>query len=75
MDLWTFDQYMVERLSAETDYPDWRKGQVAFNVLCSIRPDLAERVRGTHRDPFNLSSRLPDFDAWLQANWETINGS
>jgi len=67
----TFDEFWTEFLSAQADYPDWRPGQVAFNILCHVAPDLAERVRGTENDPFNISSRLPAFAAWLKANWET----
>ena len=50
-----------------------RYGQAMFNHLCDVRPDLAERVRGTVNDPFYVE-RLnhPNWDrfvAYIEANW------
>ena len=51
----------------------WRFGQAAFNVLAEVRPDLAEQVRGTQRDPFYARDasdpRLGRFAAFLAENW------
>lgn len=31
-----------------------RPGQALFNALCEVRPDIAERIRGTDADPFHV---------------------
>lgn len=48
-----------------------RAGQAAFNVLGLVRPDLAERVRGTELDPFYRDDRLDAFFVWLE---EVVGG-
>lgn len=56
------------------DRPNWRYGQALFNSLLSIRPDLAERIRGTEIDPFTVNvehdRRLEKFTQFLQENWK-----
>lgn len=47
----------------------WRKGQAAFNYLCSAHPQLAERIRGTEADPFYDDMRLPTFEAVVRSDW------
>lgn len=47
-----------------------RKGQIAMNLLSDVRPDLADKVRGTDLDPFYVDARLDDkFAKWLEENW------
>ena len=38
-----------------------RIGQVYFNVLHDMRPDIAEEIRGTQYDPFYDDTRLIKF--------------
>jgi len=45
-------------------YPEHRKGQRAFNTLCSLQPRLANEVRGTDIDPFYSDERLKVFIPW-----------
>lgn len=52
-----------------------RYGQAMFNHLVRVRPDLAEQVRGTDKDPFYVE-RLshPNWDPFvefIEANWRT----
>ena len=42
----------------------WRYGQALFNLLLSVRPELAESVRSTDMDPFYLGGPADDFDRW-----------
>ena len=46
-----------------------RKGQSAFNLLCSLRPDLSEQVRATPLDPFYQDEILPAFFSWVKEHW------
>jgi len=48
--IYTFWQN-VSRACAQ--YPEYHYGQAFFNVLHELRPDLAEKIRGTEIDPFN----------------------
>jgi hypothetical protein len=47
-----------------------RFGQACFNVLAEVKPDLAERVRGTKIDPFYIDERFPEFEQFLTQNLE-----
>lgn len=56
--------------------PDWRYGQVVFNFLAEVRPDLSEQVRGNHAaglDTFYVNDRadprMATFTQWLSENW------
>lgn len=46
-----------------------RRGQFAFNHLLEVRPDLAERVRGTEPDPFGLHYLSSAFEEWIISAW------
>ena len=51
-------------------HPEWRYGQAAFNVLCVMRPELAERIRGTDSDPFyRAPGDLNSFVDFLDMYW------
>jgi len=68
----TFADFVV---AADTytysDMPqEWRKGQGVFNLLCKIRPDLAEMIRGSDFDPFYRDERLPAFYSYLCRHWD-----
>lgn len=56
-----------KRFNAESD---WRLGQSFFNVLREVRPDLAERVRGTKVDPFYVDDKVTDFLNFVGSRWE-----
>lgn len=46
-----------------------RWGQGLFNHLCTVRPELAEKIRGTELDPFYRDDRVPVFLEFLEKNW------
>lgn len=65
MELWEFlrDMKKIPRTQ--------RPGQYAFNLLCQVRPDLSEQVRGVYRlDPFYNDRFLPYFIQFVSDNWE-----
>ena len=66
----TFDGYISACAVASRTMKYWRSGQVYFNVLSDIRPDLSEQIRGWNLDPFHMDSVLPNFLEWVAANWE-----
>jgi hypothetical protein len=60
-----FDRY------EKTSPGDWRIGQVYFNMLFDIRPDIAEEMRGSIVDPFfkrRITEVVRDF---VIERWET----
>ena len=70
----TVDQFYVLAREAMVLNPSWRYGQALFNVLLEVRPDLAEQVRGTDKDPFYARGgtgdpRLIRFGEFVNANW------
>lgn len=65
----TYESYLAEVESATQQHPDWRYGQIAFNVLHVMRPDLSAQIRDKHLDPFYKSGLLPEFHAWVERSW------
>lgn len=61
----TLSDYIAELHARIVADPDKRAGQQAFVVLWQRRPDLANRISGTARDPFYDSERLDTFLDWL----------
>ena len=57
---------------AEAQHPpkEQRSGQWAFNLLCYVRADLADRVNGSlNLDPFHNDEKLPAFWKFVEDNW------
>lgn len=52
-----------------------RYGQACFNHLLSVRPDLAEAVRGSDKDVFFMNGPADNFERWdrfavfIETNW------
>lgn len=40
---------------------DWRLGQTLFNCLYDLFPDVADRIRGTNKDPFYNNDLIKEF--------------
>lgn len=66
----TFDTYWDGVTAAKFNYPSWRAGQAAFNVLYEMRPDLSGQIRAAALDPFHDDSKLPAFYAWVKEHWD-----
>lgn len=61
----TYEEFLerVSKYHAEFQ-GSWRYGQTYFNVLSSVRPTLAEQLRGSLHDPFHkdrVSDATHDF--------------
>lgn len=54
---------------------DWRKGQIAFNFVYAVDPDLADLVRGNvDIDPFHRDVNLDVFWEFVRAEtWRREN--
>jgi hypothetical protein len=53
----SYDDYLEAVLIASVQHTNWRVGQCAFNALTTMRPELAEFIRGTELDPFYADIR------------------
>jgi hypothetical protein len=60
-----FDQY------EKTSPGDWRIGQVYFNLLFDIRPDIAEEMRGSIVDPFFKRRITEVVRSFVTDRWDT----
>jgi hypothetical protein len=47
-----------------------RRGQLAYNMLCGVRPGLARSINATQLDPFYLDDRLPEFFTHIEQHWD-----
>jgi hypothetical protein len=48
---------------------EWRYGQTFFNTLSSLRPDLAETIRGSLHDPYHKEIISEETHRFLSARW------
>ena len=68
----TLQEYLDAVLVAQRFQPEWRYGQILYNVLSEYRPDLAKQVDGTSLDPFYLAAdQTTPFILWLIDNLDT----
>lgn len=49
-----------------------RKGQAYFIALTELRPELADRIRGTDRDCYYRDENVQATERWVQENWNGI---
>ena len=49
------DKFLEKAYGLARAMPSKRLGQVFFNCLCSVRPELADEIRGTDTDPFYVT--------------------
>ena len=64
----SFDEF-VRLVSATLPSEDIRYGQHWFNVLNAVRPDLADRLRGSLLDPFHRDSVSEQTSAFVATAW------
>lgn len=64
----TFDEFifLADRRYKRIEYE--RYGQAFFNELYSVRPELADEIRGTHLDPFYTGTG-PELYLFLSERW------
>jgi len=69
----TFADYIDEVNATAPDRSELRIGQVAFLVLASCRPELADAVRRqSDLDPRVVHDNLARFFKFVRANWEPL---
>lgn len=66
----TVDEFIVIVGRIYQENPSWRYGQAFFNCLNSIRPQLAETIRGTRLDPFHKDEVNNETWKFIISNWE-----
>ncbi len=52
------------------EFPHLRIGQVYFNLLDEVRPDLAEKLRGSPHDPFNATEIPIEAEQLVEREWD-----
>jgi len=66
----TYTEFYLFYLHAKNQPVVWRNGQRLFNLLWSVRRDLASAINGVpDLDPFNRDDLIPNCLAWLKENW------
>jgi len=66
----TYDEFLekVDR-NHQTLGGEWRFGQTYFNTLSSMRPRLADKIRGTIHDPFHRDEIKPTTHEYVRRLW------
>jgi hypothetical protein len=66
----TYEEFYHEYLHGYREEASWRNGQRLFNILWTVRRDLANAINGMpDLDPFNRDDLIPNCLAWLKENW------
>lgn len=66
----SFEEWRLDLTEFAKNRPEWRIGQVAFNSLCEVRPEIADRIRGNGAlDPFYIDANIPAFAEFVRENW------
>jgi len=68
----TLYKFYMDSLKEVEENKHLRLGQVLFNKLYEIRPDLSEKIRATNIDPFYCTSEndITEFIEFLETNWK-----
>ncbi len=61
-----FTKIVSETLPKDSEI---RYGQHYFNVLNVLRPDIANRIRGTKLDPFHRDVVSPEVELFVSRSW------
>ena len=66
----TYEQFVekVDRVH-KTANVQWRYGQAYFNVLTSVRSDIAESLRGSLLDPFHRDKVSDETEKFVKSRW------
>lgn len=71
---YSYLEYLTEVGIASNKFPDYRLGQLMFNVLAEQKPIMAEMIRGRSLDPFHANQkddkRIENFLTWVERNWD-----
>jgi hypothetical protein len=62
----TFSEYVVAAEMYSSGQPKLRRGQAYFVVLHEYHPELANRIRGGHLDPFYKEIRFAEFLGYVE---------
>lgn len=66
---YAFEEYLIAAMNTPTTQ---RRGQFAFNLLHTKRPDIATKLLTSGDlalDPYYLDVRIPKFLTWVGENW------
>lgn len=66
----TYEQFLEKVDYVLKSVPEkWRYGQAYFNVLSSVRKDIAESIRGSLLDPFNKDQVSKETESFVKSLW------
>lgn len=69
MDYIDFVIDVTSKYNNPTNADGWRLGQAVFNRLAQVRPDIANKLRGTLLDPFYKNSVSTETWEFIHKNW------
>lgn len=67
-----FLAYCSITYEAQGKVKDLRYGQIYFNTLADIQPEIASWLRGSLNDPFYRDSVPPHVHKLVEADWKII---
>lgn len=67
-----FLAYCSIAYEAQGERKELRYGQIYFNTLLFIQPEIAEKLRGSLNDPFYRDSVPPHVHQLVEADWKII---
>ena len=64
-----YDKFLQLVEKYQKSVKDWRYGQAYFNILSSVRPELAELIRGSMYDPFHKDEVSDQIHTYIKSKW------
>jgi len=64
-----YEEFLVLVEKYERLVPDWNYGTAYFNILTSVKPQLADLIRKTIYDPYNKDTVNDETHNFVKSKW------
>ena len=66
----SYEEFLERVVKYHTQFKnEWKYGQTYFNVLTSVRGDIADSIRGTMHDPFHKEHVSKETENLVKSRW------
>jgi hypothetical protein len=67
----SYEEFLAFVEKYEKAVVQWSFGQAYFNILTSVRPQLAELIRGTIHDPYHKDVVSDQTHEYVKSKWDS----
>lgn len=66
----SYDEFLAIVERYHKSLPDWKYGQTYFNILTSVKPLLAETIKGSLHDPSSKEKVSEETHKLVSSKWQ-----